>query len=171
MRVALSSSALLCAASTKSFDGWRTPTEFRELQQASTGQIGNGRACFHSLQLLPGLMSGTDIRRREGWIASAFSIAGRQLLSTYGDRPTNRRAMTMSTFTITKFTFLSIIGAIYLAAGLSLLFYIDVARIGRRGWPVPVIRMRWDRHGLVDVIIGSTYGVGDQLVRLDMLSH
>jgi hypothetical protein len=46
-----------------------------------------------------------------------------------------------------------------------------LVRQGRRRWPVPVIRTRWDRHGLVDVIIGSTYAIEDQLVRLDMLSH
>jgi hypothetical protein len=93
------------------------------------------------------------------------------MLQTYGDRPETERAITMTILTVTKLTFLSIIGAIYVGAGLSLLFYIDIVRLGRWRLPVPVLRVHWDRHGFIDIIIGSTYTISDQLIRLDVMSH
>jgi hypothetical protein len=98
-------------------------------------------------------------------------IDGAELLPTYGDRPETERAIAMTNLTVTKLTFLSIIGAIYVAAGLSLLFYIGIVRVSRWRLPLPILRMRWDRHGLIDIIIGSTYAISDQLIRLDMMSH
>lgn len=77
----------------------------------------------------------------------------------------------MTNLTVTKLTFLSIIGAIYVAAGLSLLFYIGIARVTRWRVPLPVLRTRWDRHGFLDLLIGSAYAISDQLIRLDMMSH
>jgi hypothetical protein len=71
---------------------------------------------------------------------------------------------------LADFTFLSIIAALYMAAGVSLLVAIDIVRTHRH-WPYPSVRMRWDRHGLIDILIGATYAAGDQLIRLGMLSH
>jgi hypothetical protein len=93
------------------------------------------------------------------------------MLPTYGDRPETERAISMTILTATKLTFLSIIGAIYVGAGLALLFYIGIVRIGRWRLPLPILRMRWDRHGFIDIIIGSTYAISDQLIRLDMMNH
>ena len=75
----------------------------------------------------------------------------------------------MSTFThLTAFSF---IATMYVAAGISLLAYLDFVRVGARRWPLPVIRVRWDRHGFIDVIIGFSYAAGDHLIRIGLLTH
>lgn len=77
----------------------------------------------------------------------------------------------MTTFAITRLTFLSIIGAIYLGAGLSLLFYIGIVRVTPWRVPLPVIRTRWDRHGFVDIVIGFAHGISDQMIQWGMMQH
>ncbi|MEA2895131.1 MAG: hypothetical protein QOJ84_746 [Bradyrhizobium sp.] len=72
---------------------------------------------------------------------------------------------------MTQFSFLSIIASLYVAVGISCLCYISTRTIGRRAWRLPILRLRWDRHGFNDICIGLTYAGADQLIRIGLLTH
>lgn len=36
---------------------------------------------------------------------------------------------------------------------------------------LPLLRVRWDKRGFVDILIGTVYGVSDYLIHIGMLAH
>lgn len=68
-------------------------------------------------------------------------------------------------------TYLAIIGLVYWTVGTTSLVCLTVIKVGRRGWPVPILKFRWDKHGLCDICVGSIYIVVDSLIYAGLYTH
>ncbi len=68
-------------------------------------------------------------------------------------------------------SYLALIGAVYWAVGVSSLACLSIARNGPLAWPIPSLKLKWDKHGFCDVCVGTIYIVVDSLVHVGLYIH